>query len=115
VKRAPLPGQGRLIVGTVYLLHFSRPYKHARHYVGFTTDLPRRLRQHRGGHGPPLIRHAVEDGVRLILARTWEMATVGFERRMHTRAKTEWCPVCHGTRALSLMQCIRNPVSGIGH
>jgi hypothetical protein len=51
-----------LIVGTVYLLHFSRRYKHARHYVGFTTDLPRRLRQHRGGHGTPLIRHAVEGG-----------------------------------------------------
>jgi hypothetical protein len=23
--------------GTVYLLHFERPYKHARHYLGFTA------------------------------------------------------------------------------
>lgn len=24
----------------VYLLHFSQPYKHARHYLGYADDLP---------------------------------------------------------------------------
>jgi hypothetical protein len=35
------------MAGTVYLLHFSAPYKHARHYTGWTDDLPGRLDQHR--------------------------------------------------------------------
>ena len=25
--------------GVIYMLHFHRPYKHARHYVGWTDDL----------------------------------------------------------------------------
>ena len=33
--------------GTIYLLHFARPYKHARHYLGFAEDLERRLKNQR--------------------------------------------------------------------
>jgi hypothetical protein len=33
---AAAEGRGRL--GIVYLLHFDRPYRHARHYTGWTTD-----------------------------------------------------------------------------
>jgi hypothetical protein len=37
--------------GTVYLLHFERPYKgRSRHYLGFTQcDLEQRLENHRRG------------------------------------------------------------------
>jgi hypothetical protein len=31
------------VTGTVYLLHFSRPYKHARHYTGWAVNVKRRL------------------------------------------------------------------------
>jgi predicted GIY-YIG superfamily endonuclease len=31
----------------VYLLHFHVPYKHARHYLGSTDDLTKRLNQHK--------------------------------------------------------------------
>jgi predicted GIY-YIG superfamily endonuclease len=37
--------------GVVYLLHFDRPYKRARHYLGFAEDLERRLELHRAGRG----------------------------------------------------------------
>jgi hypothetical protein len=37
--------------GTVYLLHFSAPYRHARHYTGWTDDLPARLTAHAAGRG----------------------------------------------------------------
>ena len=30
-------------LGVIYMLHFDRPYKHARHYVGWTDDLLDRL------------------------------------------------------------------------
>ena len=29
--------------GTVYLLHFAVPYKHAAHYLGWTSNLPARI------------------------------------------------------------------------
>jgi predicted GIY-YIG superfamily endonuclease len=115
VKRR-IPGQGRLIVGTVYLLHFSRPYLHARHYIGFTTDLKSRLSAHRGGRSTPLIRAAVAEGIELLLARTWDTVTVGFEHRLHkSKYRFMACPICSGPRALRWMLCRRNPVSGIGH
>jgi hypothetical protein len=62
--------------GMVYLLHFDRPFRHARHYCGWTTDLAARLAEHacrprrppaacddRRGHrlasGPDLARHPI--------------------------------------------------------
>ena len=29
--------------GVVYLVHFTQPYRHARHYTGWTADLDSRL------------------------------------------------------------------------
>lgn len=34
----------------VYLVHFEQPYQHTRHYLGSTTDLERRLQEHRRKH-----------------------------------------------------------------
>jgi predicted GIY-YIG superfamily endonuclease len=33
-------------MGTVYLIHFDRPYHHARHYIGYTDDVDARLAGH---------------------------------------------------------------------
>ncbi|MGO9899899.1 MAG: hypothetical protein ACLP0J_09445 [Solirubrobacteraceae bacterium] len=45
-------GAARGGAGTVYLLHFDVPYRHARHYTGWTgRDLPGRLAQHQAGAG----------------------------------------------------------------
>ena len=38
-----------------YLLHFDPPYKHARHYVGYTEHLDVRVEQHRNGTGANLL------------------------------------------------------------
>jgi predicted GIY-YIG superfamily endonuclease len=104
-----------LIIGTVYLLHFSRPYRHAGHYVGFTTDLERRLAQHRRGSTSPLVRCAVEDGIEIFLARRWESVTVAFEAWLHnTSHKRLACPICSGPRAFLRAQCVRHLVTGIG-
>jgi len=37
--------------GTVSLLHFARPYRHARHYLGYAEHLEQRLARHRAGSG----------------------------------------------------------------
>lgn len=55
---------------TVYLLHFSQPYKHARHYLGSAGDLSRRMAEHRLGRGARLLAVIVAAGVGFTLART---------------------------------------------
>ena len=46
----------------VYLVHFSEPYRHARHYTGWTTDLQSRLAEHRAGRGARLLAVITQAG-----------------------------------------------------
>ena len=55
--------------GTVYLLHFSESYKHARHYVGFTFNLSARLESHSMGTGMQLLEVVTLAGIAFELAR----------------------------------------------
>ena len=68
--------------GIVYLLHFDRSYRHARHYIGFTQNLDQRLAEHRAGRGSPLIAAAIADGIEFQLAAIWE-GDRHDERRLH--------------------------------
>jgi predicted GIY-YIG superfamily endonuclease len=50
--------------GIIYLLHFSRRYKHAGHYIGWVAaDLDARLAQHRRGSGARLLAVAQDAGI----------------------------------------------------
>lgn len=81
--------------GTVYLLCFSAPYRHARHYVGFATDLEARLAEHRAGRGARLIQVITAAGIEFTLARTWEGDRT-LERRLKNghNAPARLCPIC---------------------
>jgi predicted GIY-YIG superfamily endonuclease len=81
--------------GTVYLLHFERPYRHARHYLGWSADLEARLADHRAGRGSPLIRAAATAGISFVVARTWPGDRTA-ERRLHRMKSSpaRLCPVC---------------------
>jgi predicted GIY-YIG superfamily endonuclease len=80
--------------GTVYLLHFERPYHGPmQHYVGFTYDLDRRLEDHRAGTGGITTRRAFEQGIAFSLARTW-LGTLKFERQIKARGPSNYCPLC---------------------
>jgi hypothetical protein len=81
--------------GTVYLLHFERPYAGpSRHYLGWTTDLENRLRQHREGTGSVATRRAFEQGIVFELVRTW-LGDRGLERGLKAQgAQTNACPKC---------------------
>jgi predicted GIY-YIG superfamily endonuclease len=86
-------GRGRV---TVYLLHFSRPLGHARHYLGQTErDVEERVREHRAGRGARLCRRAVEAGIELVLARVWEDAPRCYEQKLKNRGGFKrLCPIC---------------------
>ena len=72
-------------IGTVYLLHFERPYRHARHYSGWTADLIDRLWQHAQGHGARLMTVVWEAGIGFTLVRVCE-GTRGTERSIKNAA-----------------------------
>lgn len=81
--------------GTVYLLHFEQPYKHARHYLGWTRDLEQRLAAHRSGSGARLLAVLKEQGIGFVLARTWPNSTRARERQLKTQGgASRCCPVC---------------------
>jgi len=48
--------------GVIYLLHFDQPYKHAKHYTGWTEDLLHRLDRHAAGNGARLSRSSGKPG-----------------------------------------------------
>jgi predicted GIY-YIG superfamily endonuclease len=78
-----------------YLLHFSKPYKHAKHYLGSADDLFARLQQHNAGQGARLTQVVREAGIDLILARTWN-GDRSFERRLKRQHNSpRLCPICN--------------------
>lgn len=81
----------------VYLLHFDPPYRHAAHYLGWTSDdrVEQRLEEHRTGRGARLCAVAVQAGARLILARVWPGQNRSFERKLKRRKEScRLCPIC---------------------
>ena len=85
----------------VYLLHFAEPYKHARHYVGYSEQLSKRLAHHQHGTGARLMAAVAEAGIAYQVARVWKGADRTFERRIHNRKHSaQLCPLCAGDSAL---------------
>lgn len=81
--------------GTIYLLHFDQPYKHAKHYLGWTTDLEARLTAHRAGNGARLMAVLKDAGIGWTLARTWTPSSRGRERQIkHQGGLSRSCPAC---------------------
>lgn len=79
----------------VYLLHFSKPLKHARHYCGYTkADVETRVADHRAGTGARLCAVAVAAGIELELVRVWPDGTRTFERSLKDGSLTTLCPLC---------------------
>jgi hypothetical protein len=95
MARHPLsgePGTGQM--GTLYLIHFERPFGHARHYTGWCLDLAARFAEHQAGCGARLIRHVVAAGIGIELA--WSGPG---DRHMERQLKNgghaaDRCPVC---------------------
>lgn len=93
---------------TVYLLHITPPFKHARHYIGFTTDddAKRRTGEHKRGtkKGSPLIRAALAAGCVIKVTKVWPGADRDFERKLKNRKNaSKFCPCCNSRRAVAII------------
>jgi hypothetical protein len=98
--------------GTVYLLHFNRPIGNpdnpkgqARHYLGWTSDLPARVASHTSGVTPMpgcgtvarIVAHVQREGIGFRLARTW-VGNRALERQLKNRRNApRLCPFCKET------------------
>lgn len=81
--------------GTVYLYHFSRPYKHAQHYIGWTNDTKKRDLRHRRLGGSKLLRAVRLAGIQIHIVREWHDVDRHFERRLKRRKNSRFlCPIC---------------------
>lgn len=86
----------------VYMLHFDPPYRHAKHYVGFTPNgVKARLKQHQNGNGAKLTAAVAEAGHDMVVARTWDfgkdwLAAREYERTLKRQGgHSSICPVCN--------------------
>jgi predicted GIY-YIG superfamily endonuclease len=100
--------------GTLYLLHFARPYKHARHYLGFTRfdDVCRRVEKHQSGQGANLTRHVHRAAIEIYLA--WQGQGSRTEERRLKRCShvSSWCPICVAERIAGMHAQIRRKAVG---
>jgi hypothetical protein len=80
----------------VYLIHISPPYRHARHYLGWSYDVVGRFAEHASGRGgSPLVNAALAAGCELELVRTWVGWGRKDERRLkNTKCVPSYCPRC---------------------
>lgn len=83
---------------SVYLIHFSEPYKHARHYIGYTPrSVAARFADHVAGRAARLTQVVVQAGITLELVRKWPGETRVFERQLKRRGgAARICPKCKG-------------------
>jgi predicted GIY-YIG superfamily endonuclease len=80
--------------GTVYLLHFDQPYRHARHYVGWATNVKRRLAEHEAGRGARLLAVVKAAGIGWQLARMWPGSRVRERQIKRQGGHARQCPLC---------------------
>lgn len=80
--------------GIVYLLHFSRRFYHARHYLGWTDDLKRRIADHLAGRGSPLIAAVLNAGIHVVIVRTWPGSRKVERLLKDLHSAPQLCPIC---------------------
>jgi ribosomal protein S18 acetylase RimI-like enzyme/predicted GIY-YIG superfamily endonuclease len=84
-----------LLIGEVYLLHFDKPYKHARHYLGWAENAESRIEQHREGSAARLTQVIKDAGIGFVVAKVWAEKPRGFERQLKNQGGlSRHCPVC---------------------
>jgi hypothetical protein len=86
------------VQGTVYLLHFTEPYRHAKHYMGWTEDLSARLALHTEGRGARLVEVVIGQGIGFVLARTWQGDRFLERKLKGRRMAPRYCPICREAR-----------------
>lgn len=84
----------------VYVLHFDKPYKHAKHYTGIAKNLKKRIKKHRDGHGARLTQVLKQNNIGFRCSQIAEYSTFSEahaeEKRLKSKVKNpqRYCPIC---------------------
>lgn len=80
----------------VYLIHFSRPLFHAKHYVGFAEkSLDDRISKHLQNQGSKLLKAANKAEIDWEVVWVWNNGNRGFERWLKNKKNScKFCPIC---------------------
>jgi hypothetical protein len=107
--------------GTVYLLHFDRPYGPgggangrgtAGHYL-WAKNLEQRLAQHEAGTGARLMQVVKDAGIGWRLARTWKEGGLARESQLKKQGgRSRMCPECRAAKAEARRQARRGTRGG---
>jgi predicted GIY-YIG superfamily endonuclease len=84
----------------VYLIHFDPPYKQAKHYLGWSDDVPARFEKHCNKTGARLTQVAVDAGCKLVLARTWNGNRKTERQIKNQKHSPRMCPICNPETAM---------------
>lgn len=86
----------------VYLIHLERPYKHAKHYLGYTSldSVDARLHRHKSGSGAKLLQVCNQASIDYTVVRTWQCDNWQSARKLERRLKAQHnaprlCPICN--------------------
>lgn len=88
----------------IYLIHFSRKYKHARHYLGYASSVAARVKRHKAGNGARLMAVVTAAGIPWRVVRRWtgKAADRNAERRLkENNFAKDLCPICSGAAAFN--------------
>ena len=79
----------------VYLIHFDKPLKHARHYLGYSkNDARERVQKHRTGNGARLMEAVRKNDIGWHVSRVWE-GDFELERMLKDQHNaSHLCPTC---------------------
>lgn len=87
----------------VYLIHFDRPFGHAKHYIGFSSgpeSVKKRLQHHAKGSGSKIMRAVSSSGIGWRVVRVWWNEGRSFERKLKNRGgAARCCPICQGKKS----------------
>ncbi len=86
-------------LGTTYLLHFEKPLKHARHYLGWTNDFEKRMEEHHNGKRERcVLTWAIrKQGIIWTVARTRVNVPISHEKKIKKMKNSpRYCPICNG-------------------
>ena len=101
----------------VYLIHFDKPLKHARHYLGYSKDDVRgRVQKHRTGNGARLMEAARKNGISWHVSRIWEgdYELEHILKRQHNARHL--CPTCIQEKIFErTFSVVRNARTGERH
>ena len=96
--RMTIPATPTAPTGVGHLVRFTQPYRHARHYTGWTADLDSRLAEHHAGRGARLLQVITQAGIKWTLARTWQGTRKRERRLKHQGGASRRCPICRADR-----------------